>query len=154
METTDIDASRGLVHIRHGKGDKDRYVPIQDLTLQVLRKMWKTHRHPRLLFPAYSSNRRKGESNSGCLERPIRGDALLACWQMSLAASGCRKKVNLHSLRHSYATNLLEEGVPLMTVKNNLGHGNIATTSVYAHQTSKLKREGAQAVERLAENIQ
>jgi integrase/recombinase XerD len=153
VEAGDIDAARGLLRIRHGKGDKARYVPIPDLTLQLLRRMWKTHRHPRLLFPAYKSIRRQGALRYGLLDRPIHGETLLKCWQRALAESGCRKDANLHSLRHSYATSLLEEGAPLTVVRDNLGHGSIATTSIYTHQTGKLRRDGARAVERLAENI-
>jgi integrase/recombinase XerD len=154
VETGDINASRGLLFVRYAKGGKPRWVPLPDYTLKVLRGMWRTHRHHRLLFPAYKGYGSKGRQRHGLLDHPVGYVTLLRCWQKALLESGCRKSTALHSLRHAYATNLLEEGAPLLTVKANMGHSSVTTTCIYAHQTRKLRREGAQAVERLARNLE
>jgi integrase/recombinase XerD len=153
VETGDINASRGLLYVRYAKGGKPRWVPLPDYTLRELREMWKTHRHHRLLFPAYRERGSRGKSRKGLLDHPVGYCTLLRCWQKALLESGCRKPTALHALRHAYATNLLEEGAPLLTVKANMGHSSIASTCVYTKQTSKLRREGAGAVERLAANL-
>lgn len=153
VEVQDINAGRGLLYIRYAKGGKPRYVPLPEYTLRILREMWKTHRHHRLLFPAYKGHGSRGTPRHGSLGHPIGYVTLLRCWQKALEESGCRKPSALHSLRHAYATNLLDEGVPLLTVKDNMGHSSIVSTCVYTKQTSKMKRAGAHAVERLADNL-
>lgn len=152
LTVPDIDRSRGLLSI-HGKGNKKRQVPLPALMLEKLTALWRSHRHGVLLFPAYHSFRRPGEPRSGTLDRPISGQTLLNVFQQAVTASGCRKKINIHTLRHSYSCHMLEEGASLMSVKNNLGHSNLRTTSVYTHYTTKLRRDGAEATERLANNL-
>jgi site-specific recombinase XerD len=152
LTVRDVDRARGLLSIR-GKGDKKRQVPLPDLMLEKLTTLWRSHRHGVLFFPAYHSFRRSGEARSGTLERPILGQTLLNVFQQAVTASGCRKKINIHTLRHSYSCHMLEEGASLISVKNNLGHSNLRTTSVYTHYTTKLRRDGAEATERLANNL-
>jgi site-specific recombinase XerD len=153
IEIGDIDGQQGLVYIRNGKGGKSRAVPVSDLTLQILRDMWKIHRHPRLLFPSsYSPG--KPKSQSGCTgNHPITRNTLRASFRNALAASGCRKKATPHSLRHSFATHLLEEGVPVFTVKEYLGHSCLSSTMKYTHLTRKIRRDGTGAIERLATGL-
>lgn len=152
LTVSDIDRSRSLLSI-HGKGNKKRQVPLPALMLEKLTALWRSHRHGVLLFPAYHSFRRPGEPRSGTLDRPISGQTLLNVFQQAVTASDCRKKINIHTLRHSYSCHMLEEGASLMSVKNNLGHSNLRTTSVYTHYTTKLRRDGAEATERLANNL-
>jgi site-specific recombinase XerD len=151
LTVRDIDRARGLLSIR-GKGDKKRQVPLPDLMLEKLTTLWRSHRHDMLLFPAYKP-RKHGKPRFGTLDRPIIGQTLLNVFQQAVTASGCRKKVNIHTLRHSYSCHMLEEGASLISVKNNLGHSNLRTTSVYTHYTTKLRRDGAEATERLANNL-
>lgn len=152
LTVRDVDRARGLLSIR-GKGDKKRQVPLPDLMLEKLTTLWRSHRHGVLFFPAYHSFRRSGEPRSGTQDRPILGQTLLNVFQQAVTASGCRKKINIHTLRHSYSCHMLEEGASLISVKNNLGHSNLRTTSVYTHYTAKLRRDGAEATERLANNL-
>jgi len=152
LNLTVPDIDRSLLSI-HGKGNKKRQVPLPALMLEKLTALWRSHRHGVLLFPAYHSFRRPGEPRSGTLDRPISGQTLLNVFQQAVTASGCRKKINIHTLRHSYSCHMLEEGASLMSVKNNLGHSNLRTTSVYTHYTTKLRRDGAEATERLANNL-
>ena len=120
--------------------------------LEKLTALWRSHRHRVLFFPAYKP-RKPDKPRSGTLDRPISGQTLLNVFQQAVTASGCRKKINIHTLRHSYSCHMLEEGAPLISLKNNLGHSSLRTTSVYTHYTTKLRRDGAEATERLANNL-
>jgi integrase len=118
LEVRDIDSERMLLHIRGGKGNRDRYVPLPERTLLLLREQWKSHRHPRLLFPA------KGHSGQGAktATEPMCRTTLQRAFRLALHASGVRKAAHVHTLRHSYATNLLEQGENLRQIQVNLGH--------------------------------
>lgn len=132
MQVGDIDAERMLLHIRAGKGNRDRYVPLPERTLELLRQLWKTHRHPTWLFPA------KGHSGQGAATatEPMNRTTLQRAFRLALKASGVGKAAHIHSLRHSYATHLLEQGENLRQVQVNLGHVSPVTTALYAHLTS------------------
>ena len=131
VQVPDIDAERMLLHVT-GKGNRDRYVPLPLRTLELLRQLWKTHRHPTLLFPA------KGQGGQGAATatEPMDRSTLQRAFRLALQASGVRKAAHIHSLRHSYATHLLEQGENLRQVQVNLGHFSPVTTAVYAHLTS------------------
>jgi Site-specific recombinase XerD len=148
----DINRAQGLLTI-HGKGSKDRMVPISDIMLEKLTILWKSHRHPELLFPAYEPWRRSGAPRTGMLDRPIIGQTLLQVWQKAVRESGFTKPINVHTLRHCYGTHLLEEGASERSVQDNLGHRSSRTTSTYVHQTAKRTRQSADAVERIAKNL-
>lgn len=153
VKVSDIDASQGLLYVRDGKGGKSRSVPLPDHTLRLLRDMWKTHRHPELLFPAYQISRQPVYRKHGRQNRPIGVSTPLKHFKKALEASGCRKKATVHSLRHSYATHLLEEGVSLFTVKCYLGHSSVSTTMKYMHMTRKIRRDGMGAIESLMNGL-
>jgi len=104
LEVSDIDSKRMFLHIRGGKGNRDRYVPLPERTLELLRQIWRTHRHPRWLFPA------KGHNGLGAPTaiRPMCRTTLQGGFRLALRASGVKKSAHIHSLRHSYATHLLE----------------------------------------------
>jgi len=132
LEVRDIDAERMLLHIRAGKGNQDRYVPLPGRTLALLREQWKAHRHPVLLFPA------KGHSGQGArtATEPICRSTLQRAFRLALQASGVKKDAHVHTLRHSYATHLLEQGENLRQIQVNLGHKSPVVTAVYTHLTS------------------
>jgi integrase/recombinase XerD len=131
IQVKDIDPERMLLHV-HGKGNRDRYVPLPLRTLELLRQLWKTHRHPTLLFPA------KGQGGNGAATAtgPIDRTTLQRAFRLALRASKIRKAAHIHSLRHSYATHLLEQGENLRQLQVNLGHVSPVTTALYAHLTS------------------
>ena len=135
LEVRDIDAQRMLSHIRAGKGNPDRYVPLPQRTLERLREQWRTHRHPMLLFPA------KGHSGQGAgtATEPMSRTTLQRAFRLALKASGVKKAAHIHSLRHSYATHLLEQGENLRQLQVNLGHKSPVATALYAHLTSLCK---------------
>src|SRR4029453_2063239 len=124
-------------HVRGGKGNRDRYVPLPQRTLQLLRQLWPTHRHPRLLFPA------KGHSGLGAstATEPMCRTTLQRAFRLALRASGVKKDAHIHSLRHSYATHLLEQGENLRQLQVNLGHKSPTVTAIYPHLTSLCKTQ-------------
>ncbi|HEX9760860.1 MAG TPA: tyrosine-type recombinase/integrase, partial [Candidatus Acidoferrales bacterium] len=90
----DVDAGRLFLHVRGGKGNKDRYVPLPRRTLELLRELWKTHRHPRLLFPAKSHS---GQGAATATE-PMCRSTLQRAFRLALHASGIQKAAHIHTL--------------------------------------------------------
>lgn len=137
LEVRDVDGERRFLHIRAGKGGRDRYVPLPERTLLLLRELWKTHRHPTLLFPAKGHN---GQGAATATE-PMNRSTLQRAFRLALYASGVRKDAHIHTLRHSYATHLLEQGQNLRQIQVNLGHKNPNVTALYTHLTSLCKTQ-------------
>jgi site-specific recombinase XerD len=119
---TDIDKHRGTIHVRHGKRGKDRYVMLPKLLYTTLRVYWATYR-PELpvMFP--------GEEPGTC----IGAETVRKAIHEAVHKAGIRKHVTPHSLRHSFATHLLEDNVDLRTIQELLGHASIRTTARYTH---------------------
>jgi len=132
LQVPDIDSARMLVHVRCGKGAKDRYVPLPPRTLALLRHYWATHRHPLWLFPA------PGRSGLGMAtaSAPMPRNSVQDAFRAALKASGLHKRASVHTLRHSYATHLLESGVNLRLIQDYLGHDSPTTTALYTHLTA------------------
>ena len=130
---SDIDSKRMLIHVRHGKGAKDRYVPLPRITLEHLRAYYRTHRNPVWIFPAAG---RAGQHNEfSTATRPTPHGNIQDAFRAALKKSGMNKKARVHTLRHSYATHLVEAGVNLRLVQEYLGHDSPETTAIYAHLT-------------------
>lgn len=125
----------GRVHIRAGKGDKERYVPLPELMREELRAWWKTHRHPRWLFPG--------------AVRPMGMNAAQHCMRLARVEAGLPAGTVVHTLRHSYATHLLEEGVSIRLISAYLGHASLETTLIYTHLTAVNEAGARAAVARL-----
>lgn len=139
----DIDRARRQVHIRCGKGRKNRFVHLPDLTLKVLARQWRSHRHPRLLFPGRPGA--KGAPASGVMDRGSTQKAFARV----VADTGIRKQVSIHSLRHSYATHLMEAGLHLSGVQMLLGHASPQTTARYVRIIEKVRADSHALVNRL-----
>jgi integrase/recombinase XerD len=145
-----VDGSRMLLHI-HGKGANDRYVPFQPKLLTMLREHWKTHRSPRWLFPAPT---RKGLEHSIATDAgPVTRSSLQGAFRYALRKSGIRKKAHVHTLRHSYATHLLELGVDIRVVQVYLGHSSVRTTQKYTHLTRELRATATDPINRLMDPV-
>jgi len=128
----DIDSSsRMMVHVRAGKGKKDRYVPLPQVTLDILRKHWLTHKHPYFLFPTPG----RGEHLSSHSLRPVPLQSVQNVLRLVVRETGIQKWVHPQTLRHSYATHLLEAGVHLRLIQEYLGHSSPKTTAQYTHLT-------------------
>jgi len=133
----DIDSDRKMLHVVQGKGNKDRYVPLPDHTLMLLRHQWLTHRNPRWMFPSQNGLDAMNES------------AVQKAFQGALRASGVHKDASVHTLRHSYATHLLEAGVDLRIIQSYLGHASPSTTAIYTHLTSVTEAQVNQRINQI-----
>ena len=134
LEISDIDSQRKMIHVHRGKGAKDRFVPLPESTLQCLRRHWVTHRHPRLLFPALG----RGRNRAAQADTPMPKASVQGAFRQAKGEAGIQKRdVSVHTLRHSYATHLLEAGVNLRVIQQYLGHAQLETTMVYLHLTRK-----------------
>ena len=136
LQVPEVDSGRMLLHI-HGKGKKDRYVPLPEPTLQLLRAHWRTHRSPVWLFPAPT---RHGLAHSLAHDGgPVTRSSLQSAFRAALKRSGLAKRAHVHTLRHSYATHLLEAGFNLRVIQDHLGHRSPRTTAIYTHLTREVR---------------
>ena len=149
LQVADIDSARMMIHVRHGKGAKDRYVPLPERTLQLLRQYWQQHRHPVLLFPAEGRDHIELAKATEAMSK----SSLQKAFRAALIESGNHKRASVHTLRHSWATHLLEAGVNLRLIQEWLGHSSPATTSVYTHLTVKAEQLGTQAINQLMSDL-
>ena len=149
LHVADIDSGRMMLHVRHGKGAKDRYVPLPQRTLELLRQYWKLHRNQVLLFPAEGRDHIK----LSLATEPMSKSSVQQAFRAALKESRLNKHASVHTLRHSWATHLLEAGVNLRLIQEWLGHSSPATTSVYTHLTAKAEQLGAQAIDQLMSDL-
>ena len=153
LEVIDIKANAGRLHVRNAKGGKDRYVPIAPEMVVELRRFWCRHRHPRFLFPGMQLDWRahKQPLNERALRAkgPMNESTVQNAFRLALAASGIQTKATPHTLRHSYATHLLEEGVSIRLISQYLGHASLDTTLIYTHLTAVSEERAVAALQRL-----
>jgi site-specific recombinase XerD len=122
LRVSDIDAKRSVIRVEQGKGRKDRYVMLSPRLLEVLRDYWRTNRPKgEYLFPGASP------------ERPITRASVASACRQAAKCSGLRKRITPHSLRHAFATHLLEAGTSPLIVQALLGHRHLQTTFRYLH---------------------
>ena len=134
----DIDSSRSVIHVRHGKGAKDRDVMLSPQLLDILRSYWRLARPTRYLFPGRDET------------RPISPTVLHAACRSASKASGLSKRVTLHTLRHSFATHLLENGADIRVIQSLLGHANLSSTARYTHVAAHTIRATPSPLDRLS----
>jgi len=147
LQVEQIDGSRRVLRIR-GKGNKDRYVPLAPRTLEMLRSFWRVHHSPRWLFPASEQPfARPGE------DRPVALGSIQVAFSRAVECSGITKAASVHTLRHSYATHLLEAGVSLRLIQEILGHNSPTTTSIYTHITAAVCAQMGQPLEAMVKNL-
>ena len=133
LQVSDIDAGRMLVHVRRGKGHKDRLIPLTAKTLHLLRCHWATHRHPQWLFPCEGRNHQQAST----AQRPMAITTVQGCIKKVVDELGWAKRgVTTHTLRHCYATHLLETGVNLRQIQKYMGHSTLMSTTIYLHLTT------------------
>lgn len=131
LEIGDIDAQRRYVHVRNSKGNKDRFVTLPTMTLAVLRKLWVSHKHLRLLFPDRPSCEGTPAPNVMSPSNVQKG------FKRAVLDSRIHKRVSIHSLRHGYATHMIEAGLNLRAIQQQLGHACPKTTARYVRITGK-----------------
>lgn len=128
LKVANIDSQRMVIHIHRGKGDKDRDVPLSPKLLETLREYWRWMKPQTHLFPSRSS-RRKG--------LPITARAVYEVCRSTARRAGIQKKIGPHTLRHSFATHLLEAGADLRTIQLLLGHASLNHTMIYLHLSQR-----------------
>jgi site-specific recombinase XerD len=138
VKVSDIDSKRMLLRVEQGKGKKDRYAMLSPRLLEVLRVYWRAARPEKYLFP---SSRAGNHLNASSLQTACREAAL---------RSGLRKRITVHTLRHSFATHLLENGTDTRIIQALLGHSRIDTTARYAAVTPQVVGATISPLDRLA----
>jgi site-specific recombinase XerD len=139
LEVTDIKKDGPRLYIRRAKGRKDRCVPLPMWAYRELRAWWKTHRHPKWVFPGVGRGWRDGASSPAALAgavEPMGDGSIQHCMRLVVAAARLPKGTCTHTLRHSYATHLLEEGINIRLISAYLGHVTLETTMIYLHLTA------------------
>jgi site-specific recombinase XerD len=129
MKMSCIDRSRMVLNVSQGKGAKDRTAVLSSKTLDILAAYWRHYRPDVYLFEGHTSG------------KPLSRRRFQSYVQEAAAAAGISKHVSPHTLRHSFATHLLEDGVPLAVIQQMLGHADIKTTTIYTHVSSELLRK-------------
>jgi len=128
LKVTDVDSQRMVIHVRQGKGHKDRDVTLSPRLLEMLRAYWKWRKPNIYLFPSYQRKRR---------EQPITSKTVYYAVREAARRAGIKKKVSPHLLRHSWATHLLERGTDLKTIQMLLGHFDLEATTIYLHLSQR-----------------
>lgn len=137
LRVDDIDSQRMVIRVRQGKGRKDRYVGLPKALLQVLREYWKAAKPTTYLFPG----RKKGKT--------ISRQAVVHSCKRARETAGLSKKISPHTMRHSFATHLLEDGTDVRTIQKLLGHRSIVTTALYTHVSLKTLQDVESPLDRL-----
>ena len=137
LKVSDIDSGRMMIRIEEGKGAKDRYAMLSPKLLTILRGYWRLARPRQWLFPG-----RDGD-------RPLDPQVLHAACRSAYKAAGLAKRVTVHTLRHSFATHLLEAGTDIRIIQVLLGHSNLSTTARYTRVASTTIRNTASPLDRL-----
>ncbi|AHF06204.1 tyrosine-type recombinase/integrase [Desulfitobacterium metallireducens] len=121
LKVNDIDSRRMVIRVRQGKGNKDRYTLLSEVNLSLLRTYWKAYQPQIWLFPGVTS------------DKPITTRTIQKVFQTSKEKAKITKNVSVHSLRHSFATHLLESGTDIYHIQRLMGHSSTKTTSIYIH---------------------
>jgi site-specific recombinase XerD len=142
LQVGDIDSQRMFIHVHRGKGNRERYVPLPRSLLELLRQHWSSHHHPVWLFP---DSRWEGGA-SAAPAGPVHYRGVQRAFKFALVESGIQKDATVHTLRHSYATHLLEAGVSLRLIQAYLGHASPDTTILYTHLTPLVEAPAIAAI--------
>jgi len=137
LKIADIDSGRMVIRVEHGKGGKDRYVMLSTQLLGILRTYWRLARPKQWLFPGRDET------------KPIDVQVLHAACRSACAAAGLAKRATVHTLRHSFATHLLENGTDIRIIQVLLGHGSLSTTARYTQVSNGLIRRTQSPLDRL-----
>ena len=150
LQVADIDSARMLVHVHRGKGAKDRFVPLPQHTLELLRGYWAAHRNPTWIFP---TTRPADVFSLAAATRSMEVSSVQRALKAAVVESGLHKPATVHTLRHSYATHLLEAGVNLRIIQAYLGHSSPTSTAIYTHLTRKVEDRAAKAINRVMDSL-
>ena len=149
LQVQDMDSARMMIHVRQAKGLKDRYVPLPQSVLDILRRYWASHRHPQWLFPGAPPAGQPRHTAT----RPICESGVQRAFRAALTTSGIQKPASVHTLRHSYATHLLEAGVNLRLIQAWLGHSSPQTTAIYTHLTRRAEERALDSINQVMRDL-
>lgn len=141
LTPSDVDSARMVLHVRQAKGNKDRHAILPAMLLETLRQYWKTRRPTRWLFPGHG-------------DQPMNTRSVFAMVRSVAARTNISKTVSPHTLRHSFATHLLESGTDLRTIQLLLGHADIRTTIIYLHLSRRHLRSVVSPLDQLSGSVQ
>ena len=141
LEVRDIDSGRMVIHIRQGKGRKDRYVPLGTTLLKELREYWRRERPSSFLFPGSQA------------DKPIGVAAVREEFRLAKRIAGIETPCTTHTLRHSYASHCLQAGMEVGVIQQILGHANLETTATYTHVAESTTGTGSAFPDLLDENL-
>lgn len=148
LKVGDIDAERSKIHIRQGKGKKDRFVTLPDLALQALRRYWCSHKNPSLLFPAGKSP----EDRHSAKKIMDRG-GLQKSFKVILKDCKISKPATPHTLRHCYGAHLVEAGINLRSIQTEMGHECPKTTALYTQLTDVTQSDTGKRINRMVNKL-
>ena len=131
LQVGDIDGKTKRVHIREGKGCKDRFVILPDNTYRVLKRFWKTHHDKQWIFPSLQRDRHETPMDKGSAQKAMK---------MAITAANIHKHISIHNLRHSFATHCIENGMDLCSLQVLMGHESPKTTAIYTQLTDTLDK--------------
>ena len=149
LQVGDIDSRRMMLHVHRGKGAKDRYVILPEGTLRLLRGYWSSHRNPLWLFPALGRSRNQGRT----AQQPMAEASVQGALKRVVQQLAFTKSVSVHTLRHSYASHLIEAGISLRRVQQLLGHSSLQTTMRYLHLTEPDKERTREIIDLLMQDV-
>jgi len=148
LAPSQINSARMCVEIRDAKGD-DRAVPLAESTLASLRAWWKTHRNAQWVFPAPGRDGKQASSAS----QPVSETTVQGALRRTVKKLKIAKHVHPHTFRHSYATHLIEAGVPIQHVQQCLGHRSLVTTMIYLHVTESGREQSREKLNQLVRGV-
>jgi len=148
LQVGDIDSARGKVHIHQGKGRKDRFVLLPRASLAALRRYWATHRHPSLIFPTGRTTALGREAT-----QVMHRGGLQKAFRVIVRSGGANKRVTIHSLRHCYGAHLVEMGLNLRAIQQEMGHECPKTTALYTQLTEVAHQNTGKLVNRLIDRL-
>lgn len=141
LRVADIDSKRMVIHVRQAKGNKDRLVMLSPVLLEALRRYCRLARPHDWLFPGQDPT------------RPLTTRTVQRVCRKASDAAGLSKRVTVHTLRHSFATHLLESGADLRVIQTLLGHSSLRTTSIYTHVSTQRLKEVRSPLDRLEQTL-
>lgn len=144
LTVNDIDREHKRVHVRLGKGKKDRFVKMPDVTYHLLKEFWLIHRHKKFIFPSAQKGHENSPMDRGAAQRAVRE---------ATHDAGISKHITAHSLRHCYATHLIESGLNLRAVQDLMGHEDPRTTAIYTQLTHTVQQDASATINAIANKI-
>ncbi len=149
LKVNNIDSIRMTLKIENGKGGTDRYVPLPETGLEILRKHYRSHKNPLYIFPKCGQQ----QNEESTAKEHLRKGTVWDVFKKVVTECKFNKQVHPHTLRHSYATHLLEDGIDIRIISEYLGHKSLETTLIYTHLTPLLKENTYEKINILMSGI-